>query len=272
MAAVQAHGRSVRDDWLRTRWRQQRAGQSARPGGAVGTRRPREPRVDSESPTQAAGAGGKWGAEGWLHAGATTGRLEWPRHHTGPLGRSGRPFQPPRNTRGLSSPRHRRRRGVTKVRQTATAMQLGAGSLAADPPLTRMAPGMLTHASTRKHTQAHTCTQHTHMYTCTHTHKCPRACTHAHTCTHVHAHTHMCTHACTHTRLEKPGKVPTAGVSGLCCRVLFIFLFKFPQAPRGIPEFSDQESESPGRVWSHLARRPAEALRRATSRAFHPRG
>lgn len=116
MAAVQAHGRSVRDDWLRTRRRQQRAGQSARPGGAVGTRRPREPHVDSESPTRAAGAGGKWGAEGWLHAGATTGRLEWPRHHTGPLGRSGRPFQPPRNTRGLSSPRHRRRRGVTNVR------------------------------------------------------------------------------------------------------------------------------------------------------------
>lgn len=262
MAAVQAHGRSVRDDWLRTRWRQQRAGQSARPGGAVGTQRPREPRVDSESPTRAAGAGGKWGAEGWLHAGATTGRLEWPRHHTGPLGRSGRPFQPPRNTRGLSSPRHRRRRGVTKVRQTATAMQLEAGTLAADPPLTRMAMGMLTHASTHKHTHAHS------THTCTHARILANA--RVHVLTHTRA--HMCTHACTHARPEKPGKVPTAGVSGLCCRVLFIFFFKFPQAPCGIPEFSDQESESPGRVCSHLARRPAEALGRATSRAFHPRG
>lgn len=196
MAAVQAHGRSVRDDWLRTRWRrQQRAGQSARPGGAVGTRRPREPRVDSESPTRAAGAGGKWGAEGWLHAGATTGRLEWPRHHTGPLGRSGRPFQPPRNTRGLSSPRHRRRRGITKVRQTATAMQLEAGTLAADPPLTRMATGMLTHASTHKHIHAHS------THTCTHariltnarvhvlTHTRAHMCTHIHTCARTHAHT-----------------------------------------------------------------------------------
>lgn len=268
MAAVQAHGRSVRDDWLRTRRRQQRAGQSARPGGAVGTRRPREPRVDSESPTRAAGAGGKWGAEGWLHAGATTGRLEWPRHHTGPLGRSGRPFQPPRNTRGLSSPRQTETR-CHKGQADSHSHAAGGGQSGCGPAAHTDGHG---HAHARKHTQAHTCTQHTHMYTCTHTRKCPRACTHAHTCTHVHAHTHMCTHACTHARPEKPGKVPTAGVSGLCCRVLFIFLFKFPQAPRGIPEFSDQESESPGRVCSHMARRPAEALGRATSRAFHPRG
>lgn len=270
MAAVRAHGRSVRDDWLRTRWRQQRAGQSARPGGAVGTRRPREPRVDSESPTRAAGAGGKWGAEGWLHAVAS--------HERAP-GVAQAPHGAPRPLWSAISAPSKHTRPLVPTSQTETRCHkgqadshghaAGGGHSGCGPAAHADGPG---HAHTRKHTQAHTCTQHTHMYTCTHTRKCPRACTHTHTCTHVHAHTHMCTHACTHIRLEKPGKVPTAGVSGLCCRVLFIFLFKFPQAPRGIPEFSDQESESPGRVWSHLARRPAEALGRAMSRAFHLRG
>ena len=48
-----------------------------------------------------------------------------------------------------------------------------------------------------------TCTDHTHMHTCTHAHT--HTCTHTHMHTHTHAHTHAHTHTHMHTQQLKTG-------------------------------------------------------------------